>query len=184
MGRGGGVRLATRGLGLAYGFIGFVGGLVLDYFGRLLNPADRTTTQLTTMDMIELGGCALSSLIGYISPGHGEWVPISAGLVNGKLYATVFGPRLFRNRYILTSINSAGQLTSGEAIAYAGFDDTSNFGGGYLTENLSTANYPTIPAYEGEYESGEFVQPFANVGPIGDPDASDVYDYQGDLIIS
>lgn len=191
MARGGGVRLATKGLGLAYGFVGFIGGLTLDYLGRVLNPVDRTSTQVSTMDMIELGGCMLASLIGYISPGHGEWVPLSAGLVNGKLYATIFGPRLFGNRYILTSINSRGQL-SGQATA---FDDTSNFGGGYLTEGLSTTNYPTMPVgYEGEYESGEAeyfggegeyesgqFEQYANTGPIGNPDLSDAYDYQGEI---
>jgi hypothetical protein len=158
--RGGGVRLATKGLGIAYGFVGFIGGLVLDYFGRLLNPADRLSTNISTMDMIELGGCALSSLIGYISPGHGEWVPLSAGLVNGKLYATVFGPRLFGNRYILTSINSAGQLTSG-----AGYlDETGYFGGGYQTGGLVA-------------EAGT---QFANLGPVGDPDATVPYGYEGE----
>jgi hypothetical protein len=178
MARGGGVRLATKGLGIAYGFIGFVGGLVIDYLGRVVNPSDRTSSQISTMDMIELGGLMLTSLIGYVSPGHGEWVPLSAGLVNGKLYASIFGPRLFGKRYILTSIDSRGQLTSGAGY----FDDTSNFGGGYLTEDLSTANYPTMPVgYEGEYESGEGIQQFANTGPIGDQDLSDIYDYEGEI---
>ena len=169
MARGGGVRLATKGLGVAYGFVGFIGGLVIDYLGRVMNPADRTSNQISTMDMIELGGGAIASLIGYLSPSHGEWVPLSAGMVNGMLYAKIFGPRLFGKRYILTTIDSRGQLTSGAGYS----DDTSNFGGGYATEDLSVTNYPTMPVDDMMALEG---QQFANTGPIGDPDMSDIYD--------
>jgi hypothetical protein len=163
-------------MGVAYGFIGFVGGLVVDYFGRLSTPGERSASGISTLDMVELGGLALLGLVGYFSPKNAQWIPLSQGLMTGKLYATLWGPRLFKNRYILTTITPSGQL-----VGYAGMEDFSQFGGSYQTEDLSTEAYPVVPLdtdmIEQDMGGGDMTQ-VANVGPVGNPDLSDIYDLQ------
>jgi hypothetical protein len=179
-------------MGVAYGFIGFVGGLVVDYFGRLSTPGERSASGISTLDMVELGGLALLGLVGYFSPKNAQWIPISQGLMTGKLYATLWGPRLFKNRYILTTITPGGQLVGYQA--GTSIEDVSQFGGSYQTEGLSSEDYPVVPLDTGMMMGQEFdtgggdmatmqemtgdMTQFANLGPVGSPDLSDIYDLQ------